>query len=332
MPRHTSRILAGALLLLATGACTPGQEEEQAPVAEPAVTAGAVTGSPLIAEADVDKLVSDFTAWNNQTNLALNARAVGEFESEAAKEMDEASLLSRPAGDVPKAFRYERVGTRVPGKTSGADWFVVETMTSISSTNFPLIMVAAGSGWKMAHYGQVNAALPETRRDLTGNVEIVDAGDSAGTLVASPETVAAAHARTIAFEAPTDPLFGGDTTTKQVLNPITYLYTTLFQGKSQPIAAQRLTWRTRVAPYPVRALRTAEGGAVFAYTTTTEIVGTYPNLMPYVKPEHRKIAKGAVRGKNTITVIAQWWAQVPPKGSAFPVSILGGTTGITRFS
>ncbi|GAA4967605.1 hypothetical protein [Actinoplanes utahensis] len=334
MPRHTSRILAGALMALATAACVPDRKTED-PAPAPTVTEtgpGAVTGSPLVSEADVDNLIRDFTAWNNRTNLAVNAGAVTEFESEAAREMDEAALSSRAAGDVPKPFSYQRVGSRVPGRTSGADWFVVETMTSLSSTNFPLIMVRDGSRWKLAHYAEVNAALPQTRTDLTGNVEIVDAADAGGTLVAAPEKVAAAHAKTIAFEAPADPLFGGDTTTKQVLNPISYLYTTLFQSTKQPVAATRLTYRTEVAPYPVRALRTAEGGAVIAYTTVTEIVGTYPGLMPYVKPQYRKISKGAVRGRNTIHVIAQWWAQVPPKGSNFPVAILGGTTGITRFS
>lgn len=325
-----SKIATALLVLVTATACTP-----DAAVPGPAVTTAAAvaqpvdSGDPLVDKAGVDSLLTRLSAANNKANAALDTGALPGFEAEAALEMDEASLKSRPKGDPIRAFTYNAVGSRIPGVLSGADFFVVEARTSLGGALYPLVMVRRGTAFALAHYVGLNAALPEIRQDRSGNALVVDDLDRDDTLIASPKDVVAAHARQIANKPDADPMFALDTTTSEVVNAEAIQGGMRFVSGASTVPAEWVTYSSTVSKYPIRALRTADGGAVVAYSTITEVLGTNPGKKVAIPAALRPLGTNTGSDNQTQTWQTMWWALVPAKGSGLPVGILGGTTVLT---
>nr|GID87017.1 hypothetical protein Ade03nite_59410 [Actinoplanes derwentensis] len=273
-------------------------------------------------------LLTQLATDNNKANSTLNASAVGLYEVEAALAMDQASLNTTPADFAIKPFTYNAFGSQIPGELSGADFFVVESRTSFGGAIYPLVMVKSGSDWRLGHYVGLNAALPEIRRDASGNAEIVGDTDSGGTLLASPRDVAAAHARQITDKPSPDPLFGGDTTTTEIVNSDALLTEMTFVNGSTVVPAESVTYTSTVSTFPIRALRTADGGAAVAYSTITDVVGTNAGRKVFIPQRRRTLGTNTGGGTQTMKRLSVWWALIPVKDSGLPVAVLGGSSTI----
>jgi hypothetical protein len=331
MPRL---LTAGALTaVLATAGCggdpAPEQPAAPAPQGSSAAAPEVVSGKPLITEAEVAALVSRITDDINKANAAQDPKLLDKYEVEASRATDGPSLATHSGGPI-KPFTYEPQGSRVPSDTSGAKWFVADTQTP-DGDNWPLIMTADGPGWKLAHAVPLQVTLPESKKDAAGNAEVVAADDPGRTLIASPADVAKAHAASIASEGAPSGLFAGDTATGEAVRKDDVLAVIKFTSGSRKVPGKNLEVAAKVEPYPVRALRTADGGALVAYTTRTDFSGELPGAKPAVKVSFLRLGRPGV-GKLTLSTLHMWWVLVPAKGAGETVTVLGGTNQLVKLS
>jgi hypothetical protein len=288
----------------------------------------------VITEAEVSALMAKISEQNNTANTTYDTELQALYEGEASLASDSAYFTASKALDpngakAPKPFTYQVQGARVPAAAPGSQWFVVDAKIDRSTGNYPLVIAREGvdQPWKMVHTAAMKELLPATAKDTEGNAAVV-APDDGAALVAAPAKAAEAHAAFIAGDKTAGGgLFAADTTTAKYVEQDKARKAIAFD--SGP--ANDFTVASVVAPYPVRALRTADGGALVAYTTQT----TYTAVKPGAKPKLTGIL-GALAPKNltdgqiTVEVLNMWWALVPKSGDA--VTVLGGTSQPVKIS
>ncbi|WP_148308047.1 hypothetical protein [Actinoplanes friuliensis] len=320
--RTTSRVLAAgavAALLVVSGCSDSGSSDDKA-AAVGQQAAAAAAGPPVISEADAKALMTKITAANNKANLALDPEQVGGYEAEASLASDAAGLISyvgRPLGE----FDYELETLLAPSSTAGADFFVADAVVGSATQHYPLVLAKAGADWKVVHSAPLEVPLPELQKGAAGSVEVVDRADPAKTLLISPEQVAQEHATALGTAGGKGP-FAGDATSAKVVESDQAREQIRFEDGAAPDA---LDIKTTVTPYPVRALRTKDGGALVAYSTQTEFVATKAGAEADLGPILTKLGGRTAPGKVSVTILNMWWTKVPAMGKGDKVTVLGGT-------
>jgi len=314
--------VGGVAALLAVTGCTDSHDDDKV---RDAGGAGAAGGPPLIAEAEAKTVLARITAANNKANAALDAEQVAGFEAEASLSADAAALRSYVGRDIGE-FDYEVETLLAPSSTAGADFFVADTLTGSATQHFPLVLARVGQEWRVVHNAPLEVPLPEVRKGAAGSVEVVAADDPGATLIASPQQVAAAHAAALDQAATSGP-FAGDAVSAKVVGAEQARETIRFEDGQ---AAESFTVDSVVAPFPVRALRTADGGALVAYTTSTDYTATRTGAEADLGPILTKLGGRTPAGKVTVSVLNMWWTKVPAKGAGDKVTVLGGSNQPTE--
>jgi len=314
--------VGGVAALLAVTGCTDSHNDDKV---RDAGGAGAAGGPPLIAEAEAKTVLARITAANNKANAALDAGQVAGFEAEASLASDEAALRTYAGRDIGE-FDYEVETLLAPSSTAGVDFFVADTVTGSATQHFPLVLVRAGQEWRVVHSAPLEVPLPEVRKGAAGSVEVVAADDPGGTLIASPQQIAEAHAAALS-RAPASGLFAGDNVSARVVAASEVREAIRFED-DQPAATFAVA--SAVAPFPVRALRTADGGAMVAYTTRTAYTATRAGAEADLGPVLTKLGGRTAAGEVTVSVLNMWWTKVPAKGAGDKVTVLGGSNQPTE--
>jgi hypothetical protein len=309
----------GVAALLAVAGCTDSDDADKAKLAAGA-GAAAAAGPPMISEADAKAVLARITAANNKANAALDPAQVGGFEAEAGLASDTAALQSYVGREIGE-FDYELERLLAPSATAGADFFVADAVTGSATQHFPLVLARAGQDWKVVHNAPLEVPLPDLRRGGAGSVEVVGADDPGATLIASPKQVAEAHAAALDQAATSGP-FAGDTVSAKIAGAEQAREEIGFTDGQTP---ESFTSKSAVEKFPVRALRTADGGALVAYATRSVFTATGAGLEADLGPGLTKLGGRTGTGKVTLEMLSMWWTQVPAKGKGDKVTVLGGT-------
>jgi hypothetical protein len=311
------------MALLAVTGCTDSADDKAKAQAKAA--ADAANGAPIITEAAAKDVVAKITASNNKANTALDPDQVTGYEAEAGLASDTAVLRSyvgRPLGE----FDYEIETLLPPAADSGADFFVADTLIGSATQHYPLVLAKAGADWKVVHNAPLEVPLPALRKGGLGSVEVVAATDPGHTLVATPQQIAEQHAAALG-KAQADGPFAGDAVTAKVRAQDEIRGMLRFENGAAPDSVAE---SSSLAPYPVRALRTSDGGALVAYTTRTEYTATKPGAEADLGPMLTKLGGRTSPGKVTVAVLNMWWTHVPAKGNGDKVTVLGGSNQPTE--
>ena len=188
----------------------------------------------------------------------------------------------------------------------------------------PLIFVKDGDAWKCVHGVPLGATLPDTATDAAGHAVAVPADDS--TLIVSPKDLAEKHTQYLSVgETATDArLFEPSEHMTEMLGLADTIRSDVrFKVGSATRTAAEVRRSTVVGPWPIRALRAADGGALVAYSTATTFTAKVPGGTAALTPRLTGLGTPAAKGSVSITVTALWWVQVPAKGKGSTVAVIG---------
>jgi hypothetical protein len=314
--------------------------------AAPPVTAGSgpvapVQGAPAVTPDEVRTIVAAISAANDKANAARDSTLLAGYEDEASFEADDAIFRvlrgTDPAGKDPvAAFTYDVSDAWIPAGTGTKQWFVADTTAGTKRTRYPLVISrnSPDAPWKVVHMAPVKTTVPPLKKDAAGVVETVAPDDPGATLTLSPDATATAHAAFIGGDsAAGGGAFTGDTQSRAILRQEDLRRVLGFAGpggklllpKSLPASAQ-------VATYPVRALRTADGGALVSYAVRTAFVAEVKGGRAKPTGYFQALAGGPLSGDSmTMTALSMWWVQVPPAGGG-KVTVLGGVSEPVQIS
>ena len=278
--------LSHALIICALLAgCTPSGEDEStgtsgsdpAPSSESASssapTGGAAAGAPAITEAEAQQVLETYNKKNNKANAKLNSKLLRTIETESAFAIDNAVYrigrkLDPNNEDPIQPYQWVDPEFHIPTIPEGtAPWFVVEASTDSSPDERDVLLLTSegqGKPWKIALYASVDEGLPELATDADGAAIAVDPTEAAE-LQAAPADVAAAHATylTSGEDTPEAAGLGADQRSQEIVDEM-YDGTDLRETFASADSFKR---KVAVADYAVRALQTADGGAVAFYVT-----------------------------------------------------------------
>jgi hypothetical protein len=315
---------------------------QSAPADHP-VTAGSQqatrTARPVITEAEARSLFSEINRKNNQANAAMDAKLLAEYEGEASFRADDTDYrvtrVMEP-GRAYKPFEYGDLAFHLPTATGYPQWFIA-TSTTGGTKRYAMIVSreASGQPWKLVAHATMAGNLPATAKDKTGNAVVVPPADGAQ-LVAAPRDVAAAHAAylTAGRSAPEAAMFAADKHSDEVTDDDqtrkAFVFTNTQTGKAGP--AEKVSRKVTVEPYPVRALRTSDGGAIVSYVTKLDLVVEQPDGTIRLAGSNAALAgRSEFKDKLTTSWLDQWFVLIPPKGGG-KVTVLASHTTQERIS
>ncbi|WP_188194116.1 hypothetical protein [Nonomuraea sp. SYSU D8015] len=150
----------------------------------------------------------------------------------------------------------------IPGKVSGAPWFMAEFRRKGGSLWTQVIFKKTSAGWRVVAMSQTTSKSrpPAAVRDKNGLATVVAPDDGAG-LIASPQQIAQAHTRLLST-------FGQDRTARRIFtaNATPRRNAAVMEREREQLSQGRWTAAIRSQPTPeVYALRTSAGGALVWY-------------------------------------------------------------------
>lgn len=168
--------------------------------------------------------------------------------------------LGEPADWAEKPIVKPRFA--IPGKVSGAPWFMAEFRREGGSTWSQVIFKKTSAGWRAVAMSETGSKSrpPAVARDKNGLATVVAPSDGAG-LIASPLQIAQAHARL-------QSTFGQDRRARQLFmaNAVTRQNAVSYARERKAVSQGRWTMAVRAQPTPeIYALRTSAGGALVWY-------------------------------------------------------------------
>ncbi|WP_084965736.1 hypothetical protein [Thermoactinospora rubra] len=284
-------------------------------------SAAPVPGRTTITPAQARKVHDRFQRELSAAQQRLDDKAVGELEQGLALEMTRASFQTARMRREPLAAGIWP-GTRVwvPRRTAGEEEWFAAVMHEPGVARVTDVLVATPDGWRLvastADTRDPAPELPAMAVNADGYAESLP--ESATGLRATPRQVALAHLRSL--EAATeDPLFAE--------GPWTSGAARFWQRERAQLRAAgwRLSLSYRLEGR-VRALRTADGGALVWYAArstearTAQRPGTKVALKgpAGVRTGNRSFARTA-----SATYGRMYLAYVPPAGSRKPVQVMG---------
>jgi hypothetical protein len=322
-------VLAGLCVL--AGCSSPiGHPSRGANRARGANAAAAIT----VLEAGI--LLEDLGRQNNLANARRDTTLLANYEAEGSFRIDAAGYRVKNALDphhqLPSAaFTFTDARFHIPAGTNVPQWFLVDAACGRSGPRCALVLSRdPDTPWKLVLFAMESIPVPPTAS--ADNSIIAAAGDADG-LLASPEEVARAHAAylTAGRSAPEAGMFVEDSRSREIIDDAELRATLVFAdtrtGRIGP--AQTFTRQVTVEPYPVRALKTVDGGAVAAYTTRVQIVAEQPGGVTVLKPDSTDAALAGTttfHTRITITILDQWIVAIPPKDQG-QVTVLAHTGG-----
>nr|BFE86809.1 hypothetical protein GCM10020093_094100 [Planobispora longispora] len=190
--------------------------------------------------------------------------------------------------------------------------------------------------WQISSLSLLEEPLPEITRDAEGYATAL--GDDDSTVQISPRLMAPLHATTAEEGS------AGFATGLIAEGPHTTAHATEIADKRAEAKANDCRGYESIfaaAGYPVRALRTADGGALIMYSlirTTTETAEIHPCGLPIGMPEEaRGLAPRDDSGEERraqeelrIVETQQYVSTVPPKSSGKAARVIGYTGGVTK--
>jgi hypothetical protein len=337
MRRPRAALSAAGLLALsvAMAGCGPSSTSTSKSTDTPAsVAASPAANAPVISEAEARALLAQVSEKNNKANAAVDAALVAQIEDESQYRIDAAYFRAEkdldPKNQHPaKPFEYRGNVFYRPVSVDGQQWFLADTSTG-NDHRYGLVIARRGADapWKIVDQVKLAGTFPALATGPDGNAVAVPATD-ASTLIAAPQEVATKQAAwlTTGAKAPEAALFTGDSNTDAIINDKKIRSQMQWVDlKSQKIGPPaRVTRKVVVEPYPVRALRTADGGAVAFYTTKWQLIAEKPGGMTQLDGVAGALSGNKpLRNKATFTWLAQWMVKIPPKGAG-KVTVLSAT-------
>lgn len=330
-------VVAGLLPALVASGCARSAPKGDAPGGGPTPTAAAV-----LTEAEARSLLAEVSRKNNRANAAFDSRLLGEYEAESSFRIDEAvyrigRVLDPQHKDPLTSFEYTARAFHLPRSAGYPQWFLADTSISTAKRRYLLVLSrpAADQPWKMVIQAALDGELPAMARDAAGNAVTMPA-DDATALVAGPNEVAAAHAAYLSAgrSAPQAAMFASDKESTAIIEDGKLRASLVFVNKKTGVIgpAQRFSRTVTVEPYPVRVLRTTDGGALACYVTKRQVVAEQPDgLTKITGPDAALAGRTDFDGKITITWLDQWVVRIPPKGGGQVTVLahLGGKESIT---
>ncbi len=326
-------VMAGLLPALVAGGCGRSTPKGDAPSGGgPTPTARAV-----LTEAEARSLLAEVSRKNNQANAALDSRLLGEYEAESSFRIDEAvyrigRVLDPQHKDPLTSFEYTARAFYLPRSAGHPQWFLADASISTSKRRYLLVFArqAADQPWKMVIQAALDGELPTMASDTTGTAVTVPADDTT-TLLAAPNDVAAAHAAYLTAGRSASPaaMFASDKESTAIIEDGKLRAALVFVNKKTGVIgpAQRFTRTVTVEPYPVRVLRTADGGALACYVTKRQVVAEQSDGLTKITGADAALAgRTDFDQKITITWLDQWVVRVPPKGGG-QVTVLAHLDG-----
>jgi hypothetical protein len=313
-------VLFGLLPALVVGGCTKSAKHNT-PTGSPSTATPAQ--APLTA-AEATTLLAEISRKNNQANATFDSGLLDEYEAESSFRIDDAiyrigRVLDPQHKDPLKPFDYADPMFFIPRSTGYPQWIAANVSITGSKRRYLLVLTreAAVKPWKLVVQGTIDGDLPTIAKDSTGSA-VAAAADDGTNLVAAPKDVAAAHAayltagRTVAQAA----MFASDEHSTAIVNDGELRKAFLFVNKKTGVIApaQFYTRTITVEPYPVRVLRTTDGGALACYVTKRQVVAEQPDGLTKLAG-----ADAALAGRKdfdrrvTVTWLDQWVVRIPPK-------------------
>ncbi len=333
--RKIAAALVGTALAAGLASCA-----KPAPAHRPAASGkqASAEAAPVITDAEARTLLSDVTRKNNQANAALDSTLLAEYEAESSYRIDDAvyrigRVMDPQHKDPIKAFEYTEPVFSIPRLTAYPQWFLADAAMTGAKKRCVLVFSreAAGQPWKVVSQATLTDSVPALVKDAGGNAVVAPEADGAK-LLAAPKDVAAAHAAylTGGGSAPEAATFTPHKKSDEIINDDALRKQLLFvsrkTGKIAP--AEKVTRNVTVEPYPVRALQTADGGALVAYVTKWQLTAEQPDGLTKLKGSDAALAgRTDFDEKITISWLTQWLVVVPPKAGGGKVTVVGADTG-----
>jgi hypothetical protein len=329
-------LLAGCSQSEEPGPGTTGQEPASGSEAEAPSAPAAAPGAPAITEAEAQQVLETYNKKNNRANAKLNSKLLKTIETEAAFALDNAVYrighkLDPDNEDPIQAYEWVDPEFHIPALPEDAEpWFVAEASTDSSPDKRDLMLFTSKGGgkpWKMALYARLDEPLPELATDANGAAITVDPAEAAG-LHAAPTDSAEAHAAYLTSGEDSPEAAGLDTheMSQQIVENAGQLQQSFAEADS-------LERDVTVTDHPVRALQTADGGAVAFYATKEHAsVRTEDSVLTVRTPEVTALgAKDVVVTPSgdeafligmDLTWLSVWITAIPAEGGG-ELSVLG---------
>lgn len=325
--------------------CSPSEDEaptttgpDPVPSSEtdaPSAPTTAAAGAPAISETEAQQVLETYNKKNNKANRKLNSKLLKTIETEAAFLLDNAVYrighkLDPDNDDPIQPYQWVDPQFHIPVLPEGSSpWFVAEVSTDSSPDERDVVLFTSkgdGKPWKIALYARVGDGLPELATDASGAAVVVPPKEASG-LSAAPAEVAEAHATFLdsGERSPEGAGLDAHEMSRQVVENA--------EGLRQSFTgADSLEREVMVADYPVRALQTADGGAVAFYVTEEQASARKNNgVITVHTPEVTALAKDVVvtpSGDEVFIVgmnlkwLAAWITAIPAEGGG-ELSVLG---------
>lgn len=339
--------------------CTPSGEEDAQdstspdpapssatqPGAAPAASEPAAGSVPAITEAEAQKVLDKLNTRNNKANATLNSKLLKQVETESSFVIDNAIYrighkLDPDNKDPIKPFAWIDPVFHIPNVAEGtAPWYVAEVATDGNpDKRYAMVFTRKRDGkpWKVALYVSVGEGLPELATDTNGAAIAVPATGAPG-LEAAPADAASAHATylTEGGSSPDAARFASDERSQEIIDEVVD-GTKLRETFDTVDSFER---EVTVADYPVRALQTADGGAVAFYVTNQQLAVRRSDGVFTVQDQLAALgAKDVIvtpTGDQVLLVgmdimwLDAWVAAVPAQGGG-KISVLGNQDGMVK--
>jgi hypothetical protein len=290
---------------------------------------------PYLTEDEASAIMVELSEVNNEANAGFNSDLLATYEAESSFEIDNADYKIKRAANAKPAepFTYTLRKAYIPAGSAYPQWILVDCTFDDSSIDVAVVLTRekAGADWKFVLAVVPEGNLPEVDTDANSNPVVVDP-DDAGGMVDSPAAIAKAQATylTEGAESEEAKMFGTHRRATAVLGSKTGLHNSLlFLNEDTAVEEKAPTssFNVTVAPYPIRALRTRDGGALAFYTTRMEFVAEHPRGVATIAGDDEALAgKNEFQGKMTLVALDQWIVYIPPMGGG-KVELLGNLTG-----
>ncbi|GGS79596.1 hypothetical protein GCM10010156_42910 [Planobispora rosea] len=331
--------LAVAALAAGPAACTAAGDAAPGP----SPTAGGATPSPaparpLVTMAEAGRALKEILSADgvlgaaaprlpaDQNNLLRQSRDGHLALAQAAFESAENT------GEAPPRHTWGEPRLLVPRLEGGAAWFAaVVDRRDASGGTYPVILTLSRQGeddWQISSLSRLEEELPQIALDADGYATAL--GDDDPAVQISPRLMAPLHATT-AEEGAAGFAAGLIADGPHTSAHASEIVTERLKEKKKCVGYDSIF---AAANYPVRALRTADGGALIAYSlirTTTRVVKD--RCAPFVRvPEEALGLASAPYALAELRVVEthQYVSTVPAKDSSRTARIVGYTGGITR--
>lgn len=332
--RRLASLIVSVVVTASFAGCT---KPANGPTTTPTPTQ--VAQKPYITENEAAAIMAELSKVNNKANAGLDSALLATYEAESSFEIDNAEYKIRRANGKPyESFTYTLRKAYIPAGSAYPQWILVDCTFDDSSIDVATVLTRekAGAAWKLVLAVVPEGNLPEVDTDANSNLVLVDPDDADG-MVDSPAAIVKAQAAYLTEGAESDAakLFGTHRRATTILGSKTGLHNSLlFVNEDTAVKEKAPTssFNVTVAPYPIRALRTRDGGALAFYTTRMEFVAEHPRGVAVIAGADEALAgKTEFQHKMTLVALDQWIAYIPPKGGG-KVELLGNLTGRVSIS